>query len=48
MGQVFAIHGLVPSLLIWLAVGLYSPLLASLSAAGALMGSFFPLLILGT
>ena len=48
MGQVFAIHGLVPSLLIWLAVVLYSPLLASLSAAGALMGSFFPLLILGT
>ena len=48
MGQVFAIHGLVPSLLIWLAVGLYSPLLALLSAAGALMGSFLPLLILGT
>ena len=48
MGQVFAIHGLVPSLLIWLAVTLYSPLLAILSAVGALMGSFLPLLILGT
>ena len=48
MGQVYAIHGLVPSLLIWLAVLLYNPLLAALSAAGALMGSFLPLLLLGT
>ena len=47
MGQVFAIHGLVPSLIIWLAVALYNPLLAALSAAGALMGSFIPLLLLG-
>ena len=47
MGQVYAIHGLVPSLLIWLAVALYNPLLAALSAVGALMGSFLPLLLLG-
>ena len=47
MGQVFAIHGLVPSLFIWLAVALYNPLLAGLSAVGALMGSFLPLLLLG-
>ena len=47
MGQVYAIHGLVPSLIIWLAVALYNPLLAALSAAGALMGSFLPLLLLG-
>ena len=47
MGQVFAIHGMVPSLIIWLAVALYNPLLAALSAAGALMGSFIPLLLLG-
>ena len=47
MGQVYAIHGLVPSLLIWLAVLLYNPLLAVLSAAGALMGSFLPLLLVG-
>ena len=47
MGQVFAIHGLVPSLIIWLAVALYNPLLAALSAAGAIMGSFIPLLLLG-
>ena len=47
MGQVYAIHGLVPSLLIWLAVFLYNPLLGALSAAGALMGSFLPLLLVG-
>ena len=47
MGQVYAIHGLVPSLMIWLAVALYNPLLAALSAVGALMGSFLPLLLLG-
>ena len=47
MGQVFAIHGMVPSLMIWLAVALYNPLLAALSAAGALIGSFLPLLLLG-
>ena len=47
MGQVYAIHGLVPSLFIWLAVALYNPLLAALSAVGALMGSFLPLLLLG-
>ena len=47
MGQVYAIHGLVPSLIIWLAVALYNPLLAALSAVGALMGSFIPLLLLG-
>ena len=47
MGQVYAISGLVPSLLIWLAVFLYNPLLAALSAVGALMGSFLPLLLVG-
>ena len=47
MGQVYAIHGLVPSLIIWLAVALYNPLLAALSAVGALMGSFIPLLLVG-
>ena len=48
MAQVFAIPGLVPSLIMWLAVTLYSPLLASLSAIGALVGSTFPLLLLGS
>jgi len=46
MGQVYAIAGLVPSLIMWAAVTLYSPLLASLSALGAVIGSLIPLLVL--
>ena len=47
LGQVYAIHGLAPSLVMWAAVSLYSPLLASLSALGASIGSLLPLLLLG-
>ena len=46
LGQVYAIPGLVPSLIMWAALTLYSPLLASLSALGALIGTCLPLLLL--
>ena len=45
MGQVYAIPGLVPSIIMWVAVTLYSPLLAVLSFLGALMGTLLPLLL---
>ena len=42
-----SLQDLVTSLLMWLAVFLYSPLLALLSAQGAVLGSALPLLFLG-
>ena len=47
MGQVYAVGGLPTSIIMWVAVALYSPLLAILSALGALIGTFLPLLFLG-
>lgn len=41
------LQDLVTSLLMWLAVCLYSPLLALLSAVGAVIGTILPLLFLG-
>ena len=46
LGQVYAVPGLGPSLIMWAALTLYSPLLASLSALGALIGTCLPLLLL--
>jgi len=46
MGQVYAVGGLPTSIIMWVAVALYSPLLAVLSALGALIGTFLPLLFL--
>lgn len=46
MGQVFAIPGLTPSIIMWVAVILYSPLLALFSLLGATIGSSLPLLLL--
>jgi urea transporter len=46
MGQVYAIQGLATSIFMWIALALYSPLLAILSAVGAILGSFLPLTFL--
>ena len=47
MGQVYAIGSFPTSIIMWAAVALYSPILAILSALGALIGTFLPLLFLG-
>ena len=47
MGQVYAVGSLPTSIIMWAAVALYSPILAILSALGALIGTFLPLLFLG-
>ena len=47
MFEVFAIPGLTPSIIMWVAVILYSPLLALSSLLGATIGSSLPLLLLG-
>jgi len=46
MGQVYAVGSLPTSIIMWAAVALYSPILAILSALGALIGTFLPLLFL--
>ena len=46
LGQVYAIQGLTTSIFMWIALALYSPLLAILSALGAVLGSFLPLAFL--
>ena len=47
MGQVYAVEGLTSSVLMWVAVLLYSPLLCLTSLAGAVVGSCLPLAVVG-
>ena len=47
MGQVYAVQNIITSIILWAAVFLYNPLLALLSALGAIIGTFLPLAFLG-
>ena len=46
MGQVYAVNNLLSSLIITLAVALYSPILALMSLLGATLGSVVPLIFI--
>jgi len=48
MGQVYAVNNLLSSLLMCLAVGLYSPLLLCMSMLGASLGTILPLAFIPT
>ena len=47
MGQVYAVQNIITSFIMWAAVFLYNPVLALLSALGAIIGTFLPLAFLG-
>ena len=47
MGQVYAVQNIITSIIMWAAVFLYNPVLALLSALGAIIGTFLPLAFLG-
>jgi len=46
MGQVYAVQNIITSIIMWAAVFLYNPVLALLSALGAIIGTFLPLAFL--
>jgi len=46
MGQVYAVQNLITSIIMWAAVFLYNPVVALLSALGAVIGTFLPLAFL--
>merc|ERR1712058_187136 len=46
MGQVYAVQNIITSIIMWAAVFLYNPVVALLSALGAVIGTFLPLAFL--